>query len=84
MSECICGSIVTNRIGMVEHPRHGLLYRFALDCPVHGITSDRAEEIVLKQDLDGMSEAEIKAHFAREARDKRKKRRNERKTPLQD
>lgn len=72
MSECVCGSIITNRVGIVEHPYHGILYRFALDCPVHGIESDRAEPIVLKEDLDGMSEAEIKAHNARKQRDKRK------------
>lgn len=72
MSECVCGSIITNRVGTVVHPHHGELYRFALDCPIHGIESDRAEPIVLKEDLDGMSEAEIKAHNARKKRDKRK------------
>lgn len=73
MSECVCGSIITNRVGLVVHPKYGELYRFALDCPVHGIESDRAEPIILKEDLDGMSEAEIKAHNARKKRDKRKK-----------
>ena len=51
MSECVCGSIITNRVGIVEHHHHGELYRFALDCPIHGIESDRAEPIVLKEDF---------------------------------
>lgn len=79
MTNCVCASIVTDRVGTVAHPNHGVLYRFALDCPVHGIKSDRAEEILLKEDLDGMSEAEIKAHFARQRRDKRKKANEKRK-----
>lgn len=72
MADCVCASIVTDRIGVIAHPVRGVLFRFALDCPVHGIESDRAEEIILKEDLDGMSAAEIKAHFARQRRDKRK------------
>lgn len=79
MSECVCGSIITNRVGTVAHPKHGELYRFALDCPVHGIESDRAEPIILKETLDGMSEAEIKAHNARKQRDRRKKANEKRK-----
>lgn len=79
MTECVCASIITTRIGIVAHPDKGILYRFALDCPVHGINSDRAEEILLKEDLENMSEAEIKAHFARERRDKRKRANEKRK-----
>lgn len=79
MTSCVCASIITDRIGVVEHPRHGVLYRFALDCPVHGIESDRAEEIILKDDLDGMSASEVKAHFARKRRDKRKENNEKRK-----
>lgn len=81
MPSCVCATIVTNRVGVVGHPDRGVLYRFALDCPVHGIVSDRSEEIILKEDLDHMSEAELRAHFARERRDKRKKR-NERKNTV--
>ena len=79
MSNCVCGSIITDRVGVVAHPRQGVLYRFALDCPVHGIESDRAEPIILKDTFDGMSEAEIKAHHARARRDKRKKANEKRK-----
>ena len=74
MTDCVCASIVTDRVGTVVHPVHGLLYRFALDCPVHGIQSDRSEAPMLKEDLTGMSDAEIRAHFARERRDKKRKR----------
>lgn len=39
--QCICTTVKTNRVGEVYvpagHGQHQLAYRFALDCPVHGI-----------------------------------------------
>lgn len=36
MPECTCNK-ATNRIGYVHNRQGDLLYRFNMDCPIHGI-----------------------------------------------
>lgn len=45
MTRCVCSTIKTNRIGIVVNKNDVVLYRFALDCPVHGVVSDRTQPI---------------------------------------
>ena len=35
--KCICQTVATNEIGEVIDPHGFIIYRFALDCPIHGI-----------------------------------------------
>lgn len=74
MAECVCRTIVTNRIGTIAVPPKNpgekwSQFRFALDCPVHGIKSDRSEEPVLSIAEDDMK---TKAKAARKRRLARK------------
>ena len=55
MSECTCNK-ATTRIGHV-HNRHGeLLYRFNMDCPVHGIVVHEKEDTNVEEDCQDVDE----------------------------
>lgn len=71
MTECICQSSPARRIGIIYVPtgddnQFKVAWRFALNCPVHGIESDRNE---VEQDFDNPKTAKQ----MRAARQRRKR-----------
>jgi len=78
MSEevCICGKVVTDRIGEIAVPnrkeRSIKVYRFALDCPVHGIKVLEGEDRSVKKPVE---EPISRAEQNRINRQERRKRR---------
>lgn len=52
MTECTCHK-ATKRIGEVHNRNGNLLYRFDMDCPVHGIIVHQKE---IKEDVEERNE----------------------------
>lgn len=76
--QCICQTIQTNRIGEVYAPvganQHRLAYRFALDCPVHGIRT-KVDGKWVQQDLPKTKEQKEEERIERNKEIRKERRR---------
>lgn len=78
-NECVCRTIVTNRVGTIYVPVKTVdrgtvlkaVHRFALDCPIHGIESDRREEPVVSEAIDPAKERRDKRRAKRKRKENR-------------